>query len=164
MSGIGLKDVQGVYSGPDGRLWELIMGEQIHIGGFKSSMDLATRAGNRAALVARFDQTQQSGIAARIVAHKSAHAGALLYQALHQVADATERRRLLQDLADRFILDVLEDPDVLNKTETRLRLLTWLIANDKLELRFAFPRHVPDAGIYQRRHAPAGACSAAGYL
>jgi len=42
---IGLKEVQAVYSGPEGRLWELIMGEQIHIGGFVSSMDLAERAG-----------------------------------------------------------------------------------------------------------------------
>lgn len=44
-SGIGLKDVQAVYGGPEGRLWELIMGEQIHIGGFVSSMDLAEQAG-----------------------------------------------------------------------------------------------------------------------
>jgi SAM-dependent methyltransferase len=44
-NGIGLKDVQGVYSGPEGRLWELIMGIQIHIGGFVSSMDLAESAG-----------------------------------------------------------------------------------------------------------------------
>ena len=43
--GIGLGDVQAVYSGPEGQLWELIMGEQIHIGGFTSSMDLAERAG-----------------------------------------------------------------------------------------------------------------------
>jgi len=42
--GIGLKDVQGVYSGPEGDLWELVMGEQIHIGGFASSMDLAEKA------------------------------------------------------------------------------------------------------------------------
>jgi len=42
---IGLKEVQSVYSGPEGRLWELIMGEQIHIGGFASSMDLAEKAG-----------------------------------------------------------------------------------------------------------------------
>src|SRR5271157_1058613 len=42
---IGLRDVQAVYSGPEGDLWELIMGEQIHIGGFQSSMDLAKRAG-----------------------------------------------------------------------------------------------------------------------
>jgi SAM-dependent methyltransferase len=45
VSDIGLSDVQAVYSGPEGDLWELIMGEQIHIGGFVSSMDLAGRAG-----------------------------------------------------------------------------------------------------------------------
>ncbi|MCX5653908.1 MAG: methyltransferase domain-containing protein [Planctomycetota bacterium] len=44
-SGIGLKDVQAVYGGPEGDLWELVMGEQIHIGGFKSSLDLADKAG-----------------------------------------------------------------------------------------------------------------------
>jgi len=42
---INLQNVQEVYSGPEGDLWELIMGEQIHIGGFKSSMDLAEKAG-----------------------------------------------------------------------------------------------------------------------
>jgi ubiquinone/menaquinone biosynthesis C-methylase UbiE len=42
---IRLADVQAAYSGPEGRLWELLMGEQIHIGGFQSSKDLAQRAG-----------------------------------------------------------------------------------------------------------------------
>ena len=42
---IGLSNVQEVYGGPEGDLWELVMGEQIHIGGFASSMDLAERAG-----------------------------------------------------------------------------------------------------------------------
>ena len=42
---IRLADVQAVYSGPEGRLWELLMGEQIHIGGLQSSLDLAERAG-----------------------------------------------------------------------------------------------------------------------
>ena len=45
VEGIGLAEVQAVYGGPEGRLWELIMGEQIHIGGFWSSMDLAKKAG-----------------------------------------------------------------------------------------------------------------------
>lgn len=45
MDNIGLKEVQAVYSGPEGELWELIMGQQIHIGGFTSSMDLAEKAG-----------------------------------------------------------------------------------------------------------------------
>ncbi|HNT36435.1 MAG TPA: methyltransferase domain-containing protein [bacterium] len=42
---IGLSDVQAVYSGPEGDLWELIMGQQIHIGGLTSSMDLSEQAG-----------------------------------------------------------------------------------------------------------------------
>ena len=42
---IGIIQVQNVYSGPEARLWELIMGEQIHMGGFGSSLDLAKTAG-----------------------------------------------------------------------------------------------------------------------
>jgi SAM-dependent methyltransferase len=45
IEGIGLSNVKEVYSGPEGDLWELIMGEQIHIGGFASSMALAEKAG-----------------------------------------------------------------------------------------------------------------------
>ena len=42
--GVKLGDVQAVYGGPEGQLWELIMGQQIHIGGLRSSMDLAAKA------------------------------------------------------------------------------------------------------------------------
>jgi ubiquinone/menaquinone biosynthesis C-methylase UbiE len=45
LSGISLRDVQAVYSGPEGDLWELVMGQQIHIGGLQSSLNLAERAG-----------------------------------------------------------------------------------------------------------------------
>jgi ubiquinone/menaquinone biosynthesis C-methylase UbiE len=45
LPGIGLADVQAVYDGAEGDLWELVMGEQIHIGGMSSSMELADRAG-----------------------------------------------------------------------------------------------------------------------
>jgi SAM-dependent methyltransferase len=44
LEGISLEHVRAVYSGPEGDLWELIMGEQIHLGGFASSMALAERA------------------------------------------------------------------------------------------------------------------------
>ena len=40
-----LSDVRAVYGGPEGKLWELLMGEQIHIGGLTSSRDLAQKAG-----------------------------------------------------------------------------------------------------------------------
>ena len=41
---VGLADVQAVYAGAEGDLWELVMGEQIHIGGLSSSLELADRA------------------------------------------------------------------------------------------------------------------------
>ena len=44
LTDIRLDDVKNVYNGPEGALWELIMGEQIHIGGMTSSMDLAQKA------------------------------------------------------------------------------------------------------------------------
>lgn len=42
---VGLKDVQAVYGGAEGDLWELIMGEQVHIGGMTSSLDLLGASG-----------------------------------------------------------------------------------------------------------------------
>ena len=45
-----LDQVRNVYGGAEGALWELLMGQQIHLGGFKSSMDLADRAGLAAGL------------------------------------------------------------------------------------------------------------------
>ena len=37
-------DAKALYDGREGDLFELFMGQQIHIGGFRSSMDLADRA------------------------------------------------------------------------------------------------------------------------
>jgi SAM-dependent methyltransferase len=45
LAGIHLADVNAVYASARGDLWELVMGQQIHVGGFKSSLDLAERAG-----------------------------------------------------------------------------------------------------------------------
>lgn len=50
ISELGLGDVQAVYSGAEGDLWELLMGEQIHLGGLQSSMELADKAGLRPGL------------------------------------------------------------------------------------------------------------------
>lgn len=49
-NGIGLADVPRAYSGAEGDLWELLMGEQIPVGGLRSSLDLADRAGIGAGL------------------------------------------------------------------------------------------------------------------
>ena len=46
-SPIQLTDVQAVYGGPEFELWELLMGQQVHIGGLRSSEQLAGQAGIR---------------------------------------------------------------------------------------------------------------------
>lgn len=43
--GVSLDTVRAVYSGAEGDLWELLMGQQIHIGGMQSSLELAQQAG-----------------------------------------------------------------------------------------------------------------------
>jgi SAM-dependent methyltransferase len=45
LAAVQASDIQAVYSGPEGDLWKLVMGEQIHIGGMPSSIDLAEQAG-----------------------------------------------------------------------------------------------------------------------
>lgn len=42
--GIDLSNVMAVYDGSEGDLWQLLMGQQIHVGGLQSSLDLAERA------------------------------------------------------------------------------------------------------------------------
>ena len=39
IGGDAIEAVRAVYSGAEGDLWELLMGHQIHIGGFMASMD-----------------------------------------------------------------------------------------------------------------------------
>ena len=44
IDGVGLNEVTSVYSGPQGDLFALLMGQQLHVGGMNSSIDLAERA------------------------------------------------------------------------------------------------------------------------
>ena len=42
---VGTADVKAVYDGVQARLYELFMGQQIHVGGLRSSIELADAAG-----------------------------------------------------------------------------------------------------------------------
>ena len=48
---VGLEDVKGVYEGPGGVLWEMLMGDQIHVGGGPHTAVLAKKAGITASSV-----------------------------------------------------------------------------------------------------------------
>ena len=45
IDGIGLADVTSAYGGPQGDLYELLLGQQLHVGGMRASVALAERAG-----------------------------------------------------------------------------------------------------------------------
>jgi len=45
VSGVGLDDVTGAYGGPQGDLYALLLGQLLHPGGMRASIDLAERAG-----------------------------------------------------------------------------------------------------------------------
>jgi hypothetical protein len=40
-----VNDVSAVYAGPGGKLWELLMGEEIHVGGAEQTDYLAKKVG-----------------------------------------------------------------------------------------------------------------------
>jgi sarcosine/dimethylglycine N-methyltransferase len=50
IAGVGTPEVVSVYSSAQGELFQLIFGQQIHIGGMEASIDLADRAGIEAGL------------------------------------------------------------------------------------------------------------------
>ena len=72
-------------------------------------------------------------------------------QAIRSAVIPDEREALLQKAADKIVLDALSFVQSPEDIKLRLRLLTWLIASKRLELRFAFPVHVEDPGIFHEK-------------
>lgn len=111
-TGAKLADVQGVYSGPEGDLWELIMGEQIHIGGLAQSKVLADLAGvSRGERV--LDLCSALGAGLRFLAR--------FYGARGYGLDATRR------MLDRAVARTAEDGlgDVIEYREGDVQQIPW---------------------------------------
>jgi len=98
---IGLSEVQAVYSGPEGELWELIMGEQIHIGGFASSMGLAEKAGIEQGMRG-VDLCCCSGAGMRFLARFRDVAGMCGVDATEKVVDLGRNRCEQEGLSDKI--------------------------------------------------------------
>jgi ubiquinone/menaquinone biosynthesis C-methylase UbiE len=98
---IHLSDVQSFYSGPEARLWELLMGEQIHLGGFGASMDLVQRAGI-AAGQAGVDLCCASGAGMRFLVRFRKVERMHGVDATRVMLDLGRRRCVEEGLADRI--------------------------------------------------------------
>jgi SAM-dependent methyltransferase len=99
--GIGLAEVQAVYSGAEGELWEMVMGEQIHIGGFCSSMELAEKAGIGPGM-AGVDLCCCSGAGMRFLVRFRNVAGMRGVDATSVVVERGRQRCAAEGLADRI--------------------------------------------------------------
>lgn len=72
-------------------------------------------------------------------------------QTLRQTQDPTERRRILQMAADTVVELILSMSVGNADAEHRAAVFGWLVANGHLEMKFAFPRHVDNAGIFHEK-------------
>ncbi len=105
--GIGLSDVQAVYGGPEGDLWELIMGQQIHLGGLQSSMDLARKAGIGPGM-SGVDLCCASGAGMRFLVRFRGVARMCGVDATPAVVERGRRRCQAEGLADRITFMVAD--------------------------------------------------------
>jgi SAM-dependent methyltransferase len=105
IDGIGLDNVKAVYSGAEGDLWELVMGEQIHIGGFASSMDLAETAGIGAGMKG-VDLCSCNGAGVRFLIRFREVEGMIGVDATEKVVDQSNERCAAHGMADKakFVL------------------------------------------------------------
>ena len=71
--------------------------------------------------------------------------------ALLSISSKEERESFLQEMSDRIVLEALEFANGNQTLEQRMKLFTWLVASNKLQLRFAYPQHVDDAGIFHEK-------------
>ena len=72
-------------------------------------------------------------------------------EALRAAIAAERQAGLREEIADRFAGACFEFARAPEQLELRLRLLTYLVATGRLELRFAFPVHVDQPGIFHEK-------------
>jgi superfamily II DNA or RNA helicase len=74
--------------------------------------------------------------------------------ALASADDAETLSRLRQKASDQVLLDLLallESKDLDDTRRLQGEILAWLVANDRLEIRFAFPEHVEGPGLFHEK-------------
>lgn len=69
----------------------------------------------------------------------------------YATASEEQKKAILINVSDKIIGDVMEYIKHPGDTELRLQILAWLIASNQLEIRFALPKHIDDAGIFHEK-------------
>lgn len=71
--------------------------------------------------------------------------------ALRSLNDPEHMSSLRATIVERILDEISELTQAPGDVALRARLFAWLVANDRLQIRFAFPNHVEDAGIFHEK-------------
>jgi superfamily II DNA or RNA helicase len=72
-------------------------------------------------------------------------------ETLTSVASETDRQIVRQQLADRIVEEAILFAQEPHRTDSRGRLLAWMIATGRLELQFAFASRLSDEGLFHEK-------------
>ncbi|NIJ50369.1 superfamily II DNA or RNA helicase [Rhizomicrobium electricum] len=72
-------------------------------------------------------------------------------EVLSQIADPDQRRGHEQVILEKIIDEIVHFAEEPSDLATRAKIFAWLLANKKMEIRFAFANHVEDAGIFHEK-------------
>lgn len=72
-------------------------------------------------------------------------------QVLDRVTDPDARREQEQIILERIIDEIVRFADEPSDRALRAKIFAWLLANKKLEIRFAFAAHIEDSGIFHEK-------------
>ncbi len=70
---------------------------------------------------------------------------------LNKLSNEEERTKYRQLVVDRLLEEVITLADDPTSQDARARIFAWLIANDRLQIRFAFAKHLERPGIYHEK-------------
>lgn len=91
----------------------------------------------------------EDGLRVRLIA--SPELSAQDVETLRNLEDQAAARRQREILVEQMLQEISELLDDPSDGARRARVFAWLIANDRLELRFAFPNHIENAGLFHEK-------------
>ena len=72
-------------------------------------------------------------------------------KALRDTTNDDQRKLLLTSMADRLIEEAFNLASAPDDLELRLRLMAWMVVSGQLNIRFALPKHIEDAGLFHEK-------------
>lgn len=71
---------------------------------------------------------------------------------LQKLGDESQRQNYRQKLSDDVLDQIAEYTENTADIKVRAEIFAWMIANDRLEIRFAFPSHVEGADLFHAKY------------